>query len=511
MPFANMLLEDPAVPAIERQQALDRIFADPGIPQNTTTSSFWLKDPHTSFASRSSKPLPAEADIVIIGSGITGASIARTLLENGIKSNTSNPETPSVIMVEARDICSGATGRNGGHILETADEYSELADEHGEEIAKKTLRFRLAHLKEMLKVCEELGLTEHVQARKVQFLSAFFGEEPWKDALERLSRFKAGMPEEAAEWIAYDRNSMPEDFKLSRAHGVIAGPAGALWPYKFVTSLLAHLLSKHTGQFRVEDQTAVTSISETSSSTYKYQVETSRGAISARHVIHCTNAHVTHLVPGLRGRIFPLRGQMSAQTPGSNFPCQAAKHSWMFSYDRGFDYLTQLPSGQMMFGGGFARSEGGGLADLGVATDNEISLYCDIHLSGTLPAVFGRENWGKIEGDPVQGMWTGNMAFSADGFPWVGQLPTSTTKRPGSNSAESGSEWVSAAFGGEGMVQAWLCGKALATMLLKRDNRLSSTIEGDISWLPDQMLVTEERISKSVLSRTVPSSHRASL
>lgn len=511
MPFAQMLLDDPAIPAIERQQALDRIFADPGIPQNKTTSSFWLKDPHADFATRSSKPLPAQADVVIIGSGITGASIARTLLQNGIRSNPPDQDTPSVIMVEARDICSGATGRNGGHILETADDYAELAETFGEEVATKTLRFRLAHLKEMMQVCEEFGITEEVQARKVQFLSAYFGAEPWKDAMERLRRFQAGMPEESAEWVAYDRESMPEDFKLSRANGVIAGPAGALWPYKFVTSLLAHLLSAYPGQFRVEDHTAVTSIDESASTDYKYRVETTRGNISARHVIHCTNAHVAHLVPGLRGRIFPLRGQMSAQTPGHNFPCQATKHSWMFSYDRGFDYLTQLPSGQMMFGGGFARSEGGGLADLGIATDDEMSLYCDIHLSGALPVVFGRQNWGEVQGNPVQAMWTGNMAFSADGFPWVGQLPSSVTNRPSSADSKSGSEWISAAFGGEGMVQAWLCGKALATMLLKQDQKLLPNVDADISWLPEQMLVTEERISKSVLARTVQSPHRASL
>lgn len=510
MPFAQMLLDDPAIPTMERQQALNRIFADPGIPQDTTTSSFWLKEPHSNFATRSSKPLPVQADIVIIGSGITGASIARTLLENGSKSGSSDRK-PSVIILEARDICSGATGRNGGHILETADEYAELADSFGEEVAKKTLRFRLAHLKEMLQTAEELGLIEEVQARKVQFLSAFFGEEPWQDALERLRRFQADMPEESAEWVAYNRKSMPQDFKLSRAHGVIAGPAGALWPYKFVTGVLAHLLSAYPGQFRVEDHTAVISIQEDSSPAHKYRVETSRGNISARHVIHCTNAHVTHLVPGLRGRIFPLRGQMSAQTPGKSFPCQAAEHSWLFSYDRGFDYLTQLPSGQMMFGGGFARSEGGGIADLGIATDDEMSLYCDIHLSGALPAVFGRQNWGEVQGDPVQAMWTGNMAFSTDGFPWVGQLPSSVTNRPGPTKSEPGSEWVSAAFGGEGMVQAWLCGKALATMLLTRDNELSSNADEDISWLPDQVLVTEERISKAVLPRTVESPHRATL
>lgn len=210
MPFAQFLLEDPSISVSDRQQAINRIYSDPGIPHGITTSSFWTQTPHAQFAQRSMQPLASSADVVIIGSGITGASIARTLLQNRAKSAASASSHPAVVMLEARDICSGATGRNGGHILETADDYAELADLYGEEVARKTMRFRLSHLREMLDAAKELGLTEEVQARKVQFLSAFFGDQPWKDALERLQRFKEGMPEESAEWISYDRESMPE-------------------------------------------------------------------------------------------------------------------------------------------------------------------------------------------------------------------------------------------------------------------------------------------------------------
>ncbi|KAJ5225270.1 hypothetical protein N7468_006495 [Penicillium chermesinum] len=489
MPFATFLLGDTSIPVYERQQALDRIYSDPGVPNDSTTSSFWLKDPHPRFADQISQPLPQTADVVIIGSGITGASIARTLLQNRAKSNPPNPSHPAVAVLEARDICSGATGRNGGHILETADEYAELVDLHGEEAARKIIGFRLSHLAEMLSVAEEMGLTEETQARKVQFLSAYFGEQPWKDALERFQRFKEGMPEEAAEWTAYEGDAIPEEFKLSRADGVVAGPAGAVWPYKFVTGIFASLLSEYPDDFRINDHTSVESIAVDDASEYKFKVNTEYGSISARHVIHCTNAHVSHLVPGLRGRIFPVRGQMSAQTPGELFPRQAEKHSWLFNYDRGYDYLTQLPGGQMMFGGG---------------------VYIDIHLSGALSAVFGRESWGCVPGRAIQSMWTGSMAFSTDSFPWVGRLPGSVTQRPLPDPTESGSEWVCAAFGGDGMVQAWLSGKAVATMLLLEDGQLADGSSADISWLPDQMLVSEDRVARAEIPRHVTDTRRQS-
>lgn len=155
-----------------------------------------------------------------------------------------------------------------------------------------------------------------------------------------------------------------------------------------------------------------------------------------------------------------------------------------------------------MFGGGFANGEGGGIADLGISNDSELSLYTDIHLSGALSAIFGRQSWGRVQGDPVQAMWTGNMAFSTDGFPWVGRLPRSVThRRSGDNG--NGAEWICAAYGGEGMVQAWMSGKALAIMVLSQDDQLVSTADADLSWVPEQILVTEKRIIAAELPRFI--------
>lgn len=270
-----------------------------------------------------------------------------------------------------------------------------------------------------------------------------------------------------------------------------------MWPYKFVTGVLTRLLADFPDGFGLYENTPVTAIhDDPDSANPRYRVETTNGVIMARHVVHCTNAHASHLVPGLRGRIFPVRGQMSAQTPGDHFPNQASQYSWVFNYDRGYDYMTQLPTGQIMLGGGFAQSESGGLADVGVSTDSELSLYINIHLSGALRAIFG-ENWGRVQGEPVQAMWTGNMAFSSDGFPWVGRLPGVVTGR--SEHGSDGAEWICAGFGGEGMVQAWLSGKVIAMMLLAQDAELSETISEALSWFPEQLLVNEERFAETAL------------
>jgi FAD dependent oxidoreductase len=75
-----------------------------GLPVETPTESFWQCPPDEIAKLRSSE-LPAEADVVIVGSGITGAAVAWGLLNDNDKER--------ILMLEARDACSGATGRNG--------------------------------------------------------------------------------------------------------------------------------------------------------------------------------------------------------------------------------------------------------------------------------------------------------------------------------------------------------------------------------------------------------------
>lgn len=76
------------------------------LPTANSTKSYWHRDPSkVLFGHRTSPSLPTKADLVIIGSGISGASAAHFLHEND------KGKDLDIVMLEAREACWGATGR----------------------------------------------------------------------------------------------------------------------------------------------------------------------------------------------------------------------------------------------------------------------------------------------------------------------------------------------------------------------------------------------------------------
>lgn len=82
-----------------------RADAPAGLPVANPSTPYWTVPLSPIARKGESDTLPDYADVVIIGSGITGASVARALLqaEHATKFN--------LVMLEARDVCSGATAR----------------------------------------------------------------------------------------------------------------------------------------------------------------------------------------------------------------------------------------------------------------------------------------------------------------------------------------------------------------------------------------------------------------
>lgn len=84
------------------------------IPVPDSTKPFWRTEPHPLDNHRSTPDLPDESDLVIVGAGFAGAALAHYIFKD-------EPKPPSVLILEAREACSGATARNGQ--WEVAEEF----------------------------------------------------------------------------------------------------------------------------------------------------------------------------------------------------------------------------------------------------------------------------------------------------------------------------------------------------------------------------------------------------
>lgn len=240
------------------------------------------------------------------------------------------------------------------------------------------------------------------------------------------------------------------------------------------------MLQQYKGRLKLEAYTPVES-AQFDESSRSYHVSTPRGTIKARTVIHATNGHAGHLLPGLRGSLYPVRGQMTAQRPTQRFNVQGQTKSWSIHYGSGFDYMTQSgQSGEIFLGGGLGQAYQHGLHEVGNVRDDVNSPLALAHLSGIVNAVWGKEER-ELASSEVLAAWTGVMGFTTDGLPLVGKLPKEATTREGEG------EWIAAGFNGYGMANAWLSGKHVA------DRILGSPDDGV---LPRSYAISTDRLSK---------------
>ncbi|KAK7899812.1 hypothetical protein LTR67_003557 [Exophiala xenobiotica] len=452
-----------------------RLNRDPGTPVQDPTVSFWQDPPHP-FAQRASPSLPKEADVVIIGSGIAGISTALHLIRRD--------SSLKIVMLEARNAISGATGRNGGHIkaVPWADYYA-LKEAFDKESAVKVTKFRLAHLDAM--VAEAAALGEAGEAglvRRLEGISAVYDKEAWNFAKVKLDAFLEDFPEERDKWTMCEDESELKELGLVNAYGCIKGRSGAAWPYRFLGCILSQMLDQ--GHLNLETHTVAEGVQRVQSSSHPYEVHTSRGVISAKHVIHCTNAHAAHLLPALKGKLWPLRGQMTVQSVPPDFPRTGATRSYSTLWATGFDYITQSPAedGSLYLGGGFFQGGPEKDEDLGNTDDSTLSAQCLEHLE-TVPA----KAFAHGKGAKTEKKWTGIMGFTGDGLPLVDRVSSHLSGREPCNPSVGG-EWIAAGWDGYGMVHCWLAGKALAALIKGHEDEI-------LDWFPrKEFACTKERL-----------------
>lgn len=122
-------------------------------PHDKPGACFWTNRTAELHEFRSSEALPDHSDIVIIGAGFAGASTAYHLTK---RNAFNSAQAKSITILEARGVCTGATGRNGGHIR--PDLYGHIPtyiDRAGVEKGAAIAEFEVRNLRAVKRVIED--------------------------------------------------------------------------------------------------------------------------------------------------------------------------------------------------------------------------------------------------------------------------------------------------------------------------------------------------------------------
>ncbi|KAK0616520.1 FAD dependent oxidoreductase [Immersiella caudata] len=458
------------------------------LPVKTPTQSHWQDPPDPEIADlRTTPDLPTHADTVIIGSGITGAAIAWNLLQ------ASSPG--SIVMLEARQACSGATGRNGGHTKAASyRSFLHHAFHHGTPTAVQIARLELSNILAVHAFAREHAIPCDLNACNT--IDVIFDEAQWTQAHEAVAAMRMAMPEgdPAAEYEFYDAAEVNERFYVhdgeyagreEKVYGGVGYFAGSLSAYAFGVGVLKLCLGKG---LNLQTHTAAVGL-ERRGEEGGWVVKTERGEIVAKRVVLATNGYSAALVKEFQGLCVPMRGQITAHRPGMAVPmggCLPTTYS--FIYKKGYEYMVPRPAGSrfagdIVMGGGLVRAPEDGLYEFGTTDDATLNEGISEYLKETTPRYFGPD-WGEDHLDGrVRKEWTGIMGFSPDGFPFVGEMPSQKDL------------WVSCAFQGHGMVLCWKSASALVEMMEGRDD------EELAAGFPSVFRVSEERLAKTFEGR----------
>lgn len=468
-------------------------------PVPNPVPSFWTSSPFPLDSHRTTPSLPSTSSIVIIGGGLAGIATAYHLL----KDHPSSPK-PSVVLLEARTLCNGASGRNGGHVKpDTYFNVPKYTGLYGAEAAAELARFEASHVLAVKELVEREGLDcdFHLTRAVDVYLDAGHArrtEKAYRDLVKAGVvdlRDVAFVPEKDAERVSMPRlwdcivTYTKQVSGVKGAKCCFSFTAAHLWPAKLVHQLAEKLIADG---LNLQTNTPVSSISPTRDTDGKWTVVTPRGSIKTAKVICATNGYTAQVLPEYTGKIVPIRGICSRIASPKGVKTPHLVNTYGIRFDgRNNDYLIPRADGSVVVGGARQRFWHRRERWFDDVRDNELVEEAVSYFDGYMQRHF--RGWEDSEAE-VKEVWTGGestflhlvnqlltdesvMGYSSDFMPHMGAVPG----KPG--------QFVVAGFSGHGMPEILLSTKGVAAMV--RDG-----VSFEESGLPRMFKTTKERLEE---------------
>jgi len=326
------------------------------------------------------------ADVCVIGGGFTGVNTAIELAQRGL----------SVILLEARRIGWGASGRNGGQLIRgIGHDVSGFARYVGEEGVRYLER---AGIDSVALVGERIrqhridcdlrwGFCE--LANTTAQFAAFKGEQ------QRLAAF--GYAHETRLVEAQDMQQVVGSTVY--AGGLVDMGSGHLHPLNLV---LGEAQVAESLGVRIFERTQVVELIHGDT----VQVRCAAGTVRAAHLVLACNAHLDELEPRLSGKVLPAGSYIIATEPLSEAVAKQLIPQNLALCDQkvGLDYYRLSADRRLLFGGACHYSGRDAV---------DIAAYMQPKMLKVFP---------QLAGTAIEFQWGGKIGITANRFAQVGRL-----------------------------------------------------------------------------------------
>ncbi|KAK1753693.1 FAD dependent oxidoreductase-domain-containing protein [Echria macrotheca] len=192
-------------------------------------------------------------DVCIIGSGIAGISTAYELVRRG----------KEVVLLEARDVLSGETGRTSGHLTNDLDDgYLEIVKKHGKDGAKLAAESHAWARDRIGEISKELGIDCEYRRLPAYNVSQYpVGEGKHNEEIQELKE-EAEMQKKIGMETRFDDNLTVRGWngKVNQRGGLVADNQASFHPTKYLAGLLSWLAKQPN--FQCYTHTRVMSVEE---------------------------------------------------------------------------------------------------------------------------------------------------------------------------------------------------------------------------------------------------------
>ncbi|HDZ55166.1 MAG TPA: FAD-binding oxidoreductase [Pseudomonas xinjiangensis] len=388
--------------------------------------------PHTtSYYAASANPTPErppllgshETDVCIIGAGYTGISTALFLLEHGFK----------VTVLEAAQVGFGASGRNGGQIVNS---YSRDIDVIERTVDAKQARLLGEMAFEGARIIRERVAKYGIECDlKDGGVFAAFNDkqmdhlEAQKRLWERYGHTQLEMLDQTA-----IRKVVNTDIYTG---GMLDMSGGHIHPLNLVLGEAAAVES--LGGI-IHEQSRVHKVDQGPNPV----VHTEHGQVSARFVVVAGNAYLGNLIPALAAKSMPCGTQVVTTEPLDEDVAKGLLPQDYCVEDCSYllDYYRLSGDRRLIFGGGVAY---------GARDPADVEALVRPNLEKTFP---------QLKGVQIDYAWTGNFLLTLSRLPQVGRI--------GDNI------YYSQGCSGHGVTYTHLAGKILAEALRGQAERFDA-------------------------------------